>query len=113
MSSSTVNDGASTSTGSSSSAATPFRVKVPRSQQENRQLKAGFVDDNNEELSYFRFSLLWPAAVAAVFSVTLFIVAIVGSLYTDYIPTEMELKRSFLAKYGTSRFICNVSSPTA
>ncbi|XGW18039.1 hypothetical protein V3C99_002554 [Haemonchus contortus] len=100
--------GASTS---SSSSPEHFRIKIPRSRRENRLLKEGFVDDNNEDLSYFSFPIVWPAAACAVFSMTLFIVAIVGSLRTDYIPTEKEIKRSFFAVYGSSYYQCNSTLP--
>lgn len=88
-----------------------FRIKKPRSRDENRLLKVGFVDDNNEHLSYFTFSIIWPAAACAVFSVLLFLAATLGSLYTDYVPTEMELKRSFFGRYGTSYYQCNSTLP--
>ncbi|KAK6014611.1 hypothetical protein OSTOST_20002, partial [Ostertagia ostertagi] len=87
---------------------------TPRSRKENRLLKGGFIDDNNDDLSYFNFRILWPAVTCAVFSMTCFIVAIAGSLHTDYVPTEKEIKRSFFAKYGSSFYQCNstLSMPT-
>ncbi|KAK5983756.1 hypothetical protein GCK32_008741 [Trichostrongylus colubriformis] len=85
--------------------------ETPRSRRENRLLKQGFVDDNNEDLSYFHFSVLWPAAACALFSMTFFIVAIAASLHTDYIPTEKEIKRSFFAAYGSSFYQCNSTLP--
>ncbi|KAL6727040.1 hypothetical protein Aduo_008955 [Ancylostoma duodenale] len=99
---------ASTSSGSSPEG---FRVRVPRSRQENKSLKKGFVDDNNEHLSYFNFPVLWPATACAVFCTTLFGVGVAGSLYTDYVPTELELKRTFFARYGSSHFTCNTTLP--
>ncbi|KIH56337.1 hypothetical protein ANCDUO_13482, partial [Ancylostoma duodenale] len=67
---------------------------------------------------------LWPATACAVFCTTLFggevcnldpsahalsvfLVGVAGSLYTDYVPTELELKRTFFARYGSSHFTCN------
>ncbi|ETN83749.1 hypothetical protein NECAME_07236, partial [Necator americanus] len=75
----------------------------------NRLLKEGFVDDNNEDLSYFNFPILWPAAASALFCTALFTIAVAGSLYTDYVPTEKELKRTFFAAYGSSSFRCNTT----
>ncbi|RCN47719.1 hypothetical protein ANCCAN_06183 [Ancylostoma caninum] len=99
---------ASTSSGSSPEG---FRVRVPRSRRENKSLKEGFVDDNNEHLSYFNFPVLWPATACALFCTTVFGAGVAGSLYTDYVPTELELKRTFFARYGSSHFTCNTTLP--
>ncbi|VDM58506.1 unnamed protein product [Angiostrongylus costaricensis] len=98
---------------STSSASSPeeFKVKVPKSRKENRLLKSGFVDDNNDHLCYLELSIVWPAAVCAVLSMLLFIAAIAASLYNDYIPTEKELLRTFFAAYGSTSFACNTTLP--
>ncbi|KHJ95912.1 hypothetical protein OESDEN_04132 [Oesophagostomum dentatum] len=85
--------------------------KAPKSKRENRSLKQGFIDDNNEDQSYFNFPVLWPAIGTAIFCTTSFVAAIVGSLYKDYIPTELELKRMFFHPYGTVGFKCNTTLP--
>ncbi|PIO60751.1 hypothetical protein TELCIR_17745, partial [Teladorsagia circumcincta] len=54
-------------------------LPTPRSRKENRLLKEGFIDDNNDDLSYFNFRILWPAVTCAVFSMTCFIVYVVDA----------------------------------
>ncbi|KAJ1372130.1 hypothetical protein KIN20_034207 [Parelaphostrongylus tenuis] len=46
---------------------------VPKSRKENRLLKRGFVDDNNDHLCYLDLFIVWPATVCAVLSVSVFI----------------------------------------
>uniref|UniRef100_A0A0K0DJK8 Ephrin RBD domain-containing protein n=1 Tax=Angiostrongylus cantonensis TaxID=6313 RepID=A0A0K0DJK8_ANGCA len=58
---------------SSASSTEEFKVKVPKSRKENRLLKSGFVDDNNDHLCYLDLSIVWPAAVCSVLSMFLFI----------------------------------------
>jgi hypothetical protein len=34
-------------------------VKIPANKYENRALKAGFEEDDNEDIAYLNFRLLW------------------------------------------------------
>ncbi|KJH46974.1 hypothetical protein DICVIV_06950 [Dictyocaulus viviparus] len=89
-------------------------AEVPRSRKENRQLKQGFVDDNNDTLLFLDLPMIWPASAFAIFSTSLFVVAIATALHNDYIPTTLELKRTFFALYGSTTFSCNttITMPT-
>ncbi|XGW18098.1 hypothetical protein V3C99_002590 [Haemonchus contortus] len=86
-------------------------IQVPKTKQENRLLKSGFVDDNNEHLSYFKFQLIWPFLVFTISLYAFFFIGIVGSLLTDVIPTAKDLRSGFVARFGAARFRCNSTIP--
>ncbi|CAD6188143.1 unnamed protein product [Caenorhabditis auriculariae] len=88
-----------------------YQIRVPQNSIENRRLKYGHVDDDNVELAYLNFPVLWVSAFFTVTSVISFIAAVITSLDSDYIPSEQELLRGFVLKYGSSRVRCNSSIP--
>uniref|UniRef100_A0A1I7X781 Aa_trans domain-containing protein n=1 Tax=Heterorhabditis bacteriophora TaxID=37862 RepID=A0A1I7X781_HETBA len=86
-------------------------IEVPRTKAENRNLKIGHIEDNNEDISYFNFPLLWPTVVFTGSSLLFFGLAVTISLRTDYIPSKEQLTRGFIVHYGASKFRCNTSLP--
>ncbi|CAJ0941471.1 unnamed protein product, partial [Mesorhabditis belari] len=83
------------------------KVVPPKNSNEERRMKEGHIEDNNEDISYFNFPLLWWSGTFGMISLICMAVAIGGSLYTDYVPTPRQLKRGFIARYGTSVYLCN------
>ncbi|KJH46972.1 hypothetical protein DICVIV_06948 [Dictyocaulus viviparus] len=97
---------------STTTSSSNFIVKDPKLRKECRQLKHGIIDDNNDTLSYMNLSMFRSTALFAVFSISLFVVALVASLYTDHLPSRKELKRSFVILYGTTFIRCNKNEKT-
>ncbi|KAK6030240.1 hypothetical protein OSTOST_03633 [Ostertagia ostertagi] len=85
--------------------------KVPKSKEENRILKQGYTDDNNEHLAYFNFRIIWPTLALTISIYAFFIIGVVGSLITDDLPNPLELRRAFWTRYGSLRFRCNSTVP--
>ncbi|KAK5980822.1 hypothetical protein GCK32_011683 [Trichostrongylus colubriformis] len=88
-----------------------FSVEVPKTKEENRLLKEGFVDDNNEHLAYFNFRIIWPLLALTISVYLFFITGVLGSLFTDDLPNPLELRRAFWTRYGSLRFKCNSTVP--
>ncbi|PIO66969.1 hypothetical protein TELCIR_11301 [Teladorsagia circumcincta] len=42
------------------------RVKVPKTKEENRILKQGYTDHNNDHLAYFNFRIIWPTLALTI-----------------------------------------------
>lgn len=49
----------STSDDNSSNTSKGFKVKIPKNSTENRLLKDGLIEDDNEDIAYLNFRLIW------------------------------------------------------
>uniref|UniRef100_A0A915CYQ3 Uncharacterized protein n=1 Tax=Ditylenchus dipsaci TaxID=166011 RepID=A0A915CYQ3_9BILA len=87
------------------------KIKVPTSKAENQQLKEGFEDDDNEDIAYLNFRLLWPLGITTVFSAGFFILAFVTMEMMEHLAFERFALNQLLFMYGKTKGFCNNTSP--
>ncbi|KAI1730882.1 frag1/DRAM/Sfk1 family domain-containing protein [Ditylenchus destructor] len=87
------------------------QVKVPRNKQENRILKEGFEEDDNEDIAYLNFRIIWPVGITTIVSVGFFILAFATMEVLEHLAFERFALNQLLFLYGKTRGFCNNTFP--
>uniref|UniRef100_A0A914D6G7 CWH43-like N-terminal domain-containing protein n=1 Tax=Acrobeloides nanus TaxID=290746 RepID=A0A914D6G7_9BILA len=86
------------------------KIKVPKNSQENRTLKEGLIEDDNDDIAYLNFQLIWP--VSAMSLVSVFFMALAVS--TMEVLPHLEGSPTAgvrVATYGRVATLCNNTNP--
>ncbi|CAD5222420.1 unnamed protein product [Bursaphelenchus xylophilus] len=86
-------------------------VKVPANQRENRELKAGFDEDDNEDIAYLNFRLLWPLAATTVMSIFFLILTVLTMNVSPHTSFENFALNQLFYTYGKNYGFCNNTNP--
>ncbi|KAI6215459.1 hypothetical protein M3Y94_00387300 [Aphelenchoides besseyi] len=86
-------------------------VKVPSNKLENRALKAGHEEDDNEDIAYLNFRLIWPVALTTALSVLFLAIAIGTMEALPHVAFERFALNQLFYMYGKFRGFCNNTIP--
>ncbi|KAI6240042.1 hypothetical protein M3Y99_00488300 [Aphelenchoides fujianensis] len=86
-------------------------VKVPSDKHENRALKAGHEEDDNEDIAYLNFRLIWPVAFTTVLSVLFLAIALGTMEALPHVAFERFALNQLFFMYGKFRGFCNNTLP--
>uniref|UniRef100_A0A7E4VVQ8 Transmembrane protein n=1 Tax=Panagrellus redivivus TaxID=6233 RepID=A0A7E4VVQ8_PANRE len=82
------------------------RVKEPTDREEERALKNGLIEDDNEDIAYLNFSLLWPIGILSALSVGFFALALITQESIEHITEMRPALNQFWLAYGKAFALC-------
>uniref|UniRef100_A0A914HTG1 CWH43-like N-terminal domain-containing protein n=1 Tax=Globodera rostochiensis TaxID=31243 RepID=A0A914HTG1_GLORO len=90
------------------------KLKVlPASKEEHRAIKEAFnfEEDDNEDIAYLNFPLIWPVGIVSALSVGFFLFAFSAMELNDHLSFERYALNQLLYTYGKTLGFCNNTMP--
>ncbi|CAD5217645.1 unnamed protein product [Bursaphelenchus okinawaensis] len=86
-------------------------VKVPSNKRENRELKAGLEEDDNEDIAYLNFKLVWPMIATSAVSTVFLILTVLSMNVNPHTSFENFSLNKLFFSYGKNVGFCNNTHP--
>uniref|UniRef100_A0AC35GTA3 Uncharacterized protein n=1 Tax=Panagrolaimus sp. PS1159 TaxID=55785 RepID=A0AC35GTA3_9BILA len=87
------------------------RIKIPKNEVEEKELKNGLLEDDNEDIAYLNFRIIWPVSICSGVSVFFMFLSIVFMESKDhYTDNRFALNQIWLT-YGKLLTLCTDKYP--
>uniref|UniRef100_A0A914Z207 Uncharacterized protein n=1 Tax=Panagrolaimus superbus TaxID=310955 RepID=A0A914Z207_9BILA len=85
------------------------RIKIPKNKIEERELKNGLLEDDNEDIAYLNFKIIWPVGICSAVSVIFLALSLAFmEKINHYTDNRFALNQIWLT-YGKLLTLCTVS----